>query len=104
MRTLTACTTGIWWRSTEWDFKIGDSDWLFLQVAAAAMASSMAMATGAMPDYEHMDERKFRQQLQARNKKAAKNEKRSGEYLSKVDIARYKVTRFYFSTKCFSSR
>ena len=78
MRTLTACTTGIWWRSTEWDFKIGDSDWLFLQVAAAAMASSMAMATGAMPDYEHMDERKFRQQLQARNKKAAKNEKRSG--------------------------
>ena len=41
--------------------------------------SSMAMATGAMPDYEHMDERKFRQQLQARNKKAAKNEKRSGE-------------------------
>ena len=49
------------------------------QVAAAAMASSMAMATGAMPDYEHMDERKFRQQLAARNKKAAKNEKRSGE-------------------------
>ena len=44
------------------------------------MASSMAMATGAMPDYEHMDERKFRQQLQARNKKAAKNEKRSGEF------------------------
>ena len=50
-----------------------------MQVAAAAMASSMAMATGAMPDYEHMDERKFRQQLQARNKKAAKNDKRSGE-------------------------
>ena len=46
-------------------------------------------------DYEHMDEQRFRQQLEARNKKQQKVEKRSGEWET-VNIMYIQLIIYYW--------